>query len=111
LQSYIFRRIEFFQEKSSQFDKHHTKEERQRRPVYNSERFSIIYHTHKVAMLDSKNLSKLAATGTTQDLELAHERGEIVFTSLTRGGLVKGDLLFTSGFNSRLRNNVKEHSN
>ena len=62
-------------------------------------------------MLDSKNLSKLAAKGTTQDLELAHERGEIVFTSLTRGGLVKGDLLFTSGFNSRLRNNVKEHNN
>jgi len=62
-------------------------------------------------MLDSKNLSKLAATGTTKDLLLAHERGEVVFTSLTKGGLNKGDLLFTSGFNSRLRNNVEEHNN
>jgi len=62
-------------------------------------------------MLDSKNLSKLAATGTTKDLLLAHERGEVVFTSLTKKGLNKGDLLFTSGFNSRLRNNVKEHDN
>lgn len=62
-------------------------------------------------MLDSKNLSKLAATGTTKDLLLAHERGEVVFTSLAKGGLTKGDLLFTSGFNSRLRNNVKEHDN
>ena len=52
-------------------------------------------------MLDSKNLSKLAATGTTKDLLLAHERGEVVFTSLTKGGLTKGDLLFTSSFNNR----------
>jgi len=51
-------------------------------------------------MLDSKSLSKLAATGTTKDLLLAHERGEVVFTSLTKGGLTKGDSLFTSSFNS-----------
>ena len=103
--------VELFKKNCYKFKHVHTQKERQRSSVYNSECFSTIYHTHKVAMLDSKNLSKLAATGTTTDLELAHERGEIVFTSLTRGGLVKGDLLFTSGFNSRLRNNVKEHSN